>query len=427
MSRSILVVGIALAGLAARSQTTAPAKPPAIPANYDEALVGTYTLPDPLVLANGKHVKDAETWFKKRRPEIVKLFESNMHGRSPGRPVEMKFNVFDKGTPAFDGTAIRRQVEIRFSKNEAAPKMDLLMYLPAGARKPAPLLLCLSFSANSNTVEDPGVRPGEVWNRERKRVPASAGRSFGRLKVADLVAKGFGVATVYYGDIEPDFPGGVPFGVRGLFLKNGQTEPAADEWGAISAWAWGLSRAMDYLETDSGVDAKRVAIFGVSRLGKTVLWAGAHDTRFALVIASCSGEGGASLSRRNYGETVKHLNANFGYQFSGNYQKFGAHPDQLPVDSHMLISLIAPRPVYLSTGDQDRWSDPKGEFLAAVAAEPVYRLLGKQGLGTDQMPEAGQPIMHTIGYHMHAGGHGANPYDWEQYLKFLELHLQPGR
>ena len=142
-----------------------------------------------------------------------------------------------------------------------------------------------------------------------------------------------------------------------------------------------------------------------------------------MVIASCSGEGGASLSRRYYGETVKHLGTNYGYQFSGNYRKFGDNVDRLPVDSHMLLSLIAPRPLYLSTGDTDRWSDPKGEFLAAVAAEPVYRLLGKKGLGTTQMPAAGQPIMHTIGYHMHDGGHGANPYDWEQYLKFLEMHF----
>jgi hypothetical protein len=211
--------------------------------------------------------------------------------------------------------------------------------------------------------------------------------------------------------------------VRALYLKNGQTEPAPEEWGAVAAWAWGLSRAMDYLETDKDIDAKRVAIFGISRLGKTVLWAGAQDTRFAMVIASCSGESGAALSRRNYGETVKHMNTNFGYQFSRNYQKFGDRVNEMPFDSHMLLALMAPRPLYLSTGDQDRWSDPKGEFLAAVAAEPVYRLLGKEGLGTDQMPPPNQPIIHTIGYHMHAGGHGANAYDWEQYLKFLDMHL----
>jgi hypothetical protein len=413
-------VALILSCFAANGQT-------AIPANYDEALAGGYTLPDPLVLANGKKVRDAATWNKQRRPEILQLFETNMHGRSPGRPAGMTFDVFDKGTPALDGKALRRQITVYFSADKAGPKMDVALYLPAAARKPSPVLLCLNFSANSNTVDDPGLKPGEVWSRDKKKVPASSGRSFGKLKLDNFLAQGFGVAAIYYGDIEPDFPGGAPYGVRGMFLKPGETEPAPDEWGAIGAWAWGLSRAMDYLETDQGVDAKRVAVMGVSRLGKTVLWAGAHDTRFAMVIASCSGEGGASLSRRNYGETIKHLNTNFGYQFSGNYQKFGDHVDQLPVDAHMLLTLIAPRPVYLQTGDEDKWSDPKGEFLAAVAAEPVYRLLGKQGLGTDEMPPAGQPIMHTIGYHMHAGKHGTVPSDWDQYLKFMEMHLQPGK
>jgi hypothetical protein len=184
---------------------------------------------------------------------------------------------------------------------------------------------------------------------------------------------------------------------------------------------------MDYLETDKAVDSKRVAIYGVSRLGKTVMWAGAHDTRFAMVIASCSGEGGAALSRRNYGETIAHLTAptRYPYQFAANYGNYAAHPDQSPVDANLLVALMAPRPVLLQTGDTDFWSDPKGEFLAAVAAEPVYRLFGKQGLETDKMPEAGTPILHTIGYYEHAGGHGTMPGDWEYFLKFMEMHLHP--
>jgi len=304
--------------------------------------------------------------------------------------------------------------------------MDLLVYLPAGARQPVPLLLNLSFSANSSAVDDPGIKPGEVWNREKQRVPAPKGGNFGRLNVTPFLAQGIGVATVYYGDIDPDFQGGIPHGVRALYLKPGQTEPAPGEWGAIAAWAWGLSRALDYLETDKGVDAKRVAILGVSRLGKTVLWAGAHDPRFAMVIASCSGEGGAALSRRWFGETIKHLTApsRYAYQFCANYAKYGDRVNQFPVDAHMLLALLAPRPVLLQTGETDTWSDPKGEFLAAVAAGPVFRLLGKQGLDTEQMPPAGQPILHTLGYAMHAGGHGTIPSDWELFLKFMQMHLQ---
>jgi hypothetical protein len=175
------------------------------------------------------------------------------------------------------------------------------------------------------------------------------------------------------------------------------------------------------------VDAKRVAIVGASRLGKTVLWAGARDPRFALVIASCSGEGGAALSRRNFGETVKHLTAptRYPYQFAANYQKLADRADESPVEAHLLLALIAPRPLLLQTGDTDLWSDPKGEFLSAVAAGPVYRMLGAQDLGTEQMPPAGQPILHRLGYYMHAGGHGTLPSDWPLFLKFMQLHLRP--
>jgi hypothetical protein len=406
----------------AQTEKAPPAVVAGIPVNYDESLTGKYTLPDPLVLASGKPVRDAKTWNEKRRPEVVQLFEENQYGRAPGRPSDMTFDVFDKGTPALDGKAIRRQVTIYFSADKAGPKMDLLLYLPAGVQKRVPLLLNISFSANSSTVDDPGVKPGEIWDRNKQRVAAPKG-GIGRLNVLPFLAQGIGVATFYYGDVDPDFAGGISHGVRALYLKAGQTEPAPDEWGTIAAWSWGLSRAVDYLETDAGVDAKRIAISGVSRLGKTVMWAGAHDTRIAMVIASCSGEGGAALSRRNYGETVAHLNARFDYQFCANYKKYGEHVDQMPVDANMLVALIAPRPLLLQTGDKDFWSDPKGEFLAAVAAGPVYRLLGKQGLDTDQMPAAGKPILHDIGYLMHAGGHGTIPSDWETFLQFMQMHL----
>jgi hypothetical protein len=397
-----------------------------IPVNYDEARVGSYTLPDPLTMANGKKVRDAKTWTNQRRPELIRLFEENEYGRAPGRPKELRFDVFDKGTPAMGGKALRKQITIYFSANPDGPKEDLVLYLPPNATKPVPVLLAINFSANASIFgDDPDVKLGEMWNREKKKVPATRGGGLGRLKIDNLIAQGFGVAGLYYGEIDPDFLGGTALGVRALFLKPGQTEPAPDEWGSISAWGWGMSRAMDYFETDKSVDAKRVAIYGVSRLGKTVMWAGAHDPRFALVIASCSGEGGAALSRRNYGETIAHLTApsRYPYQFAANYGKYGNHVDGFPVDAHELVALIAPRPVLLQTGDQDTWSDPKGEFLAAVAAEPVFRLFGKEGLGTDQMPAAGQPILHTIGYYMHAGGHGTLPGDWEIFQKFLEMHL----
>lgn len=385
--------------------------------NYDELKVGTYTLPDPLVLSDGKPLGDAKTWVERRRPEIVRLFEENEYGRSPARPSGMTFEVSEKATRVFDGKAIRRQVIVHFSTDK---KMTVLMYLPAQSTKPVPFLLHLSFAANSTTVDDPGLKEGEVWGPDKKLISATQGRKFAKVDPLPLINAGFGFGTIYYGDIEPDFEGGLPYGVRSLYPK-----PAPDEWGAIAAWAWGLSRAMDYLETDKQVDAKRVAIMGVSRLGKTVMWAGARDTRFALVIASCSGEGGAAISRRDYGETIAHLTApsRYPYQFAANYARYAEHVDQLPVDANMLIALMAPRPVLLQTGDSDFWSDPKGEFLAAVAAAPVFKLFGKQGLDTDRMPPPGTGIFHTIGYFEHIGPHGTVPSDWDQFLKFLRMHL----
>src|SRR5581483_1468438 len=201
-----------------------------IPVNYDEAQVGTYTLPDPLTFPNGAKVRNAEDWYGKRRPQILRLFEDNMHGHSPGRPAAMKFDVFEKSGSAFDGKAIRRQITIFFTGDNNGPKADLLLYLPAAAKSRVPVLLNLSFSANSRTVDDPGVRPGEVWNREHKRVPAAQGMAIGRVtRVPDLLDAGFGFATIYYGDIEPDFAGGAQYGIRGAYLKPGQTEPGPSD------------------------------------------------------------------------------------------------------------------------------------------------------------------------------------------------------
>jgi hypothetical protein len=437
-ARTCVIFGVLVASFALAQTAPAPPKKAAAPptevagiaVNYDEAKVGTYTLPDPLKLKNGAPVKDAKTWNEKRRPELLALFEENEYGRVPGRQKEMTFDVFDKGTPALGGKAIRKQITIYFTADKEGPKEDLVLYLPAGATKPVPVLFTINFSPNAGIFsEDPDVKLGEMWGRDKKKIPAQRGMGLGRMNLEPLLAKGFGVAGVYYGDIDPDFLGGVPLGIRAKYLKAGQSEPAPDEWGAISAWSWGMSRAMDYFETDKSVDAKRVAIYGVSRLGKTVMWTGARDNRFAMVIASCSGEGGAALSRRNYGETIAHLTApsRYPYQFAGNYAKWAKDPNEMPVDAHELIALIAPRPVFLLTGDGDGWSDPKGEFLAAVAADPVYHLLGKKGLGTTEMPAAGQTIGETIGYRMHSGGHGTIPSDWEHFITFMEKHLADGK
>ncbi|MGA2181462.1 MAG: acetylxylan esterase [Bryobacteraceae bacterium] len=388
-------------------------------ANYDESKVGSYTLPDPLVFNNGRRVRTAGEWTSRRRSEIVSLFEANVYGRSPRPPAGIQHEVFEVDQRALGGKAIRKQVTIWFSSRKDGPKEDVLIYLPAGATKPSPVILSLNFHGNQTVINDPGIRLPMIWNpqtHERQQASEQSRGSSTDFQVEEVLGRGYGFATIYYQDIEPDFKGGIVHGIRPLLFK--------DDSGAIGAWAYGLSRAMDYLEKDASVDAKRVAIMGHSRLGKTALWAGALDRRFALVLSSCSGEGGASLSRRNYGETIRNLVDVFPYWFSASYQKYADHADRLPVDTHELIALIAPRPVYITGAEDDPWADPKGEFLACVAAGPVYRLLGAQDLGTDQMPPLNHPLQHTIGYHYRTGKHEVTAFDWDQFLSFADRHLR---
>jgi hypothetical protein len=403
-----------------------------IPVNYDESKVGTYTLPDPLVMSDGTPVTTTKQWETKRRPEIVRLFETLQFGIAPGRPATMSFDVFDAGTPALNGKAIRKQVMIWFNKEKTGPHIQLLEYIPAAkfaAHKPAPMLLSINFGVAQNAAADPGIKPEQVWDlKTNTRIDAVSGRNFGKLDTDALLDAGIGISTFYYGDVDPDYPAGFSNGIRATNLKS-QAERPGDAWGTIAAWSWGMSRVQDYFETDKAVDAKRVAVHGVSRLGKTALWAGAHDQRFAAVIESCSGEGGAALSRRNYGETIGHMTApsRYPYQFAANWAKYSGFPDTAPMDANLLVALVAPRPLLLQTGDTDFWSDPKGEFLAAVSAGPVWKLYGKQDLGTTTMPKAKEAILHDLAYEMHDGGHGMVPSDWNVYVDFLKMHLHPER
>jgi hypothetical protein len=435
-----VVLLVAVSASAQAPPATPPAQPPnvvaGIPVNYDEAKVGTYVLPDALKLEDGKPVRNAKTWTQKRRPEIVKLFETQQYGVAPGRPADESFEVTDKGTPALGGKAIRKQVTIHLAKDSSAPVIHLLEYLPAGAKGKVPMFFTISFGPIQNTTDDPGIVPDKVRDPKTNELvtatPPVAGRMvFGRVPVERFLDAGIGVATFYYAELDPDSLTGFAEGIRAQYKRPGQTgedDRAADAWGSISAWAWGMSRVQDYFETDPGVDAKRVAIQGVSRLGKTVMWAGAHDERFAAVIASCSGEGGAALSRRDYGETIAHLTApsRYPYQFAANYAKYGGFPDTAPMDANMLVALVAPRPLLLQTGSTDKWSDPKGEFLAAVAAGPLYKLLGRQDLGTDVWPAAKTPIFSNgLNYYMHEGPHGMVASDWDIYLQFLKAQFHP--
>jgi len=409
----------------------------AFPAGYNrnEAAVAPYTLLDPLTSLHGQPVTAAD--WPLRRAEILTLFEENVFGKTPAaaQHLPLRFHIDEQDNRALGGLAIRKQITLYFSaQGEAGPKEHLLLYLPAHRRGRVPVVLGLNFQGNHTVLHDPAIRLNPVWSRPPKStapptltVPEAStrGKETQQWQVRKILSRGYGVATVYYGDLDPDFKDSIQLGLRPFFYAAGQSAPAADDWGAIGVWSWGLSRALDYLLTDSHVDSQAIAVTGHSRLGKAADWAAAQDSRFAAVLSTESGKGGQSLSRRTFGETIAHLEHSFPYWFCANYAQWVGRDTEIPFDGNLLLTLLAPRPLYVASAEGDAWSDPRGEFLSAVSASRVYRLLGKSGIESQTMPAVDQPTdpSRFVAYHVRSGIHDVTAYDWEQYLNFLDAHF----
>ncbi len=401
--------------------------------NYDESKIPEYTLPDPLLTVAGDKVLDSRKWREKRRPEILNLFRTHVYGHSPKPLPEMTFEVTRVTPDALGGKALRKEVTVYFNGKKDGPKMDLLIHLPPNATGPVPCFLGLNFGGNHSVHPDPTIPLATGWMLSNKKekgyvdhraTELSRGSAASRWPIEMVLARGYGLATIYCGDIDPDFDDGFQNGIHPLFYASGEKRPQSYEWGSIAAWAWGLSRALDYIETDEAIDHRRVAVLGHSRLGKTSLWAGAQDERFALVISNDSGCGGAALNRRQIGETVKRINTAFPHWFCQNFHKYNDHENNLPVDQHMLFALMAPRPVYVASAEQDRWADPRGEFLSLKHASPVYELFGKKAFRGLEMPTVDKPLQRDVAYHVRTGKHDITSYDWQRYLDYADQMLE---
>jgi len=420
------------------------------PANFDESKVPNYVLTEPLLMKDGRKVDSPELWNKVRRPELLALFENEMYGTSPlplspidnlgslGLTLSISGSV-NRAPIVFNGKGMRHQMRLQLSKKgdvkDDDPKIEVLIYKPNNVEGKIPAFIGLNFRGNHTVAADPGINLGTVWRtpqggwdgRDNVLVPQPAsegerGSMSRRWSIEKILDRGYAVITAYYCDIEPDFNGGSKLGVRQLIEQ--MEEP--NEGNAIATWAWGLDLIRDATVrfANLNLDPEKIVVIGHSRLGKTALWAGATNPKFAMVISNNSGSGGAALSRREFGETLLLTNTARPHWFCDNFKKYGHDINALPFDQHELISLIAPRPVYIASAVGDRWADPKGEFLSGLYADSVYRLLGTNGIaGVTEMPELDRSVGGTIGYHIRTGRHDIIDYDWEQFLNFADKHF----
>lgn len=401
--------------------------------NYDESAVVPYTLPDALAGPDGKPAATPEDWAARCRPHQFALLEKNVYGRRLPSSQVMVAGEPERADVTLAGgvRATRLQVRLRLGDGPKAATVDLLVYLPK-AERPVPVFLNLNFKGNQAEHPDPEIWLTRAWlpNDEQNGIvgnratEASRTANARRWPVEAMLSRGYGMATACYGDIFPDKPDGRAGSVLASLGRPVEGELAPDEPGAIAAWAWGLSRILDWLVRLPEVDATRVIVVGHSRNGKAALWAGACDERFAMVVSNESGCGGAALERRNYGETIADITTRFPHWFCPAFATYAGREAEMPTDQHVLLAMMAPRPLYVASAIDDRWADPRGEFLAAVAAEPAWKLFGLEGLGTAEWPPVDAPVESgRIGYHVRTGAHDLLEYDWQRFADFADRNL----
>lgn len=373
--------------------------------NYDESTVPAYTLPDILLTAKGEKVKNSATWERKRRPELLALFEEHIYGKTPGSFDSLKFVITNEKADAMAGKAHLKEIKITAWNGGHSVSFPVVLFIPNKRKTPAPVFLLIN-NRNSKNTDPARIEKSTFWPAEM------------------VIDSGYAIAAFHHSDVAPDRKDSYQNGVlKQLFPAELEKDNGMK---AIGVWAWAASRVMDYFKTDKEIDFNHVALVGHSRGGKTALWAAAQDQRFAIIFSSCSGSTGASLARRKYGETISLINKQFGYWFNNNYKKYSNDVNSLPVDQHMLIGLIAPRPVYTTNATEDRWADPYGSFLSLVHARPVYDLYRKKVTLPKEMPALNSPIINSaMAYHFREGKHDLNVYDWTNFIRFANLYCIP--
>lgn len=382
--------------------------------NYDESKVPHYDLPPLLVTPDGKRITTADEWKTVRRPQILSLFSNLIYGRvpQPSSPLEVEFELVKTDPKFMGGRATRKDIDIHLRNDKGKVTMRFLVFVPNDAPKPVPAFLKHSFNnTRSDDFRAAILRPGKLKNG---------------WPLGEFFDRGYAFCAVYHEDLLGHNEVEFRRGIHRLFYPKGQSFPKAHEWGVLSTCAWGAMRGMDYLETDDDIDHKRVAIMGHSKMGKATLWTAAQDERFALAISAQSGCAGAALWRRKSGETLKKMVTRYPYWLCRNAWKFVEQEDDLPVDQHMLLACIAPRPVYVHSGVKDTWADGRGEYLSAFHAGEVYRLFGKKALESEKSPPVGEAIIESdVGYHIREGGHSIDKFDWQRFMDFADYHLKP--